>query len=182
MATAPMSQGRSAAGCVVPGSTCSATPTFSCRCRSIGRKESNIILRVINIYNTLFLLFALFIVATSRAAMLAFLVVIFIYLIAKKIHKFIFPFIALLILGGQAFTLFYVRAKGTAIGTTLNTLTEKYTGKRFFSGRDRVWKESLDEVLQSGNIWTGLGNNTQHGEPMVIYIMLMFNSFTNLVS
>ena len=127
-------------------------------------KESNFILRVMNIYNTLLLLFTLFIVATSRAAMLSFLVVIFIYLIVKKLHKFIFPLTALLIIGGQAFTLFYVKAKGTAIGTTLNNLTEKYTGKRFFSGRDRIWKDSLEDVFHSGNIWTGLGNNTQHGE------------------
>ncbi|WP_210470036.1 O-antigen ligase family protein [Sporosarcina sp. 6E9] len=130
----------------------------------INFRESNWILRIINIYNTLFLLYALFMVATSRAAMLAFLVSVFIYLVVKKSHRFVFPFIALLIVGSQAFTLFYLKAKGTTIGMKLNALTEKYTGKRFFSGRDRVWKESLEDVTNSGNIWTGLGNNTQHGE------------------
>jgi O-antigen ligase len=130
----------------------------------INFKESNWILRIMNIYNTLFLLFALFMVATSRAAMLAFIVSVFIYIVVKKLHKFVFPFIALLIVGSQAFTLFYIKAKGTSIGTKLNALTEQYTGKRFFSGRDRVWKESLEDVAHSGNIWTGLGNNTQHGE------------------
>lgn len=146
----------------------------------INFKESNWVLRIMNIYNTLFLLFALFIVATSRAAMLAFLVSIFIYIAVKKLHKFVFPFIALLIVGSQAFTLFYIKAKGTSIGMKLNALTEKYTGKRFFSGRDRVWKESLEDVTHSGNIWTGLGNNTQHGEfngyLHNVYVQLFYQS------
>jgi O-antigen ligase len=146
----------------------------------INLKESNLILRIMNIYNTLFLLYALFFVATSRAAMLAFLASIFIYIVVKKIHKFILPFIALLIIGSQAFTLFYIKVKGTTLGVKLNALTEQYTGKRFFSGRDRIWKESLEEVTHSGNIWTGLGNNTQQGEfngyLHNVYIQLFYQS------
>lgn len=146
----------------------------------INFKESNLILRVINIYNTLFLLYALFFIATSRAAMLAFIVVLILYLTIQKLHKYFLPLIALLIIVSQAFTLFYIKLKSTSIGTTLNQLTVKYTGKNLFSGRERIWKNSIDEVIQSGNVWTGLGNNTEYaslnGYLHNLYVQLFYQS------
>ena len=145
----------------------------------INLKESNKLLRILNIYNTIFLILVLFI-ATSRAAMLAFFVVIFIYLVTKKLHKYTFYFVTALIILSQSFTLFYLQAKDTSLGTFLNELALKYTGKRFFTGRDRAWKESLEDVTQSGSVWTGLGNNIQHDEfngyLHNVYVQLFYQS------
>jgi O-antigen ligase len=145
----------------------------------INIKESNIILRIMNIYNSLFLITALFI-ATSRAAMLAFLVVIFIYLIVKKLHKYIFALIASIIIASQAFIFIYTKAKNTSLGTVLNDITVKFTGKNLFSGRDRIWREAVDEVIHTGDIWTGVGNNTQYagfnGYLHNLYVQLFYQS------
>ncbi|WP_172371516.1 O-antigen ligase family protein [Sporosarcina jiandibaonis] len=145
----------------------------------INIRESNNILRIMNIYNTLFLIAALFI-ATSRAAMLAFVVVIFIYLIVKKLHKYIFSFIASIIIASQAFIFIYTKAKNTSLGTVLNDITVKYTGKNLFSGRERIWGEAIDDVVHSNRIWTGVGNNTQYdgfnGYLHNLYVQLFYQS------
>ncbi|WP_416145244.1 hypothetical protein [Planococcus koreensis] len=60
-------------------------------------------------------------------------------------------------------TITYIYLKYIPLGTTLNDLSIKYTSKNFFSGRDPIWTEAINTVMQNGKFWTGLGNNVQYG-------------------
>ncbi|MGB2991681.1 MAG: O-antigen ligase family protein, partial [Paenisporosarcina sp.] len=102
--------------------------------------------------------------ATSRTAMMAFFIAIFVFFTIKYLHKYTFLILSSLILLSPATTGIYVYLKHTSIGTTLNNLAIEVTGKPFFSGRDAIWSEALDQVLQNGKFWTGLGNNTEFQE------------------
>lgn len=129
----------------------------------INLKVPNILLKLLNFYNLLLLIVVLF-VATSRAAMLAFFIIIFVYLAVSKLHKKVFLFTAFFIAASQAFTLLYIYLHGTQLGNALQELSLNYTGKNFFSGRDVIWRGAFEEVSQSRKFLTGLGNNIQYTE------------------
>lgn len=129
----------------------------------INLNEKNIVLRSLNIYTAILLVITLF-TATSRTAMMAFFIVIFVFFTIKYLHKYTFLIVSSLLLLSPAATGIYVYLKHTSFGTSLNNLTIEVTGKRFFSGRDTIWSEAIDQVLQNGNFWTGLGSNTEFQE------------------
>jgi hypothetical protein len=143
----------------------------------INLNEKNIVLRSLNIYTTILLVITLF-TATSRTAMMAFFIAIFVFFTIKYLHKYTFLILSSLILLSPTATGIYVYLKHTSIGTTLNNLTIEVTGKPFFSGRDTIWSEALDQVLQNGKFWTGLGNNTEF-QNWRVFTTSMCKFFTN---
>ncbi|AIY06275.1 hypothetical protein Plano_2310 [Planococcus sp. PAMC 21323] len=126
----------------------------------INLNEKNIILKVLNLYTTILLVITLF-TATSRTAMMAFIIVIFIFFAIKYLSRFTFQLLTALILLSPVVTALYVYLKYTSIGQTLNDLSIQVTGKIFFSGRDQIWGDAVETVLQKGAFWTGLGINTE---------------------
>lgn len=126
----------------------------------INLNEKNIILKVLNLYTTILLVITLF-TATSRTAMMAFIIVIFVFFAIKYLSRFTFQLMAAVILLSPIVTGLYVYLKHTSIGSSLNDLSLQVTGKNFFSGRDRIWGEAVETVLQKDAFWTGLGINTE---------------------
>lgn len=129
----------------------------------INLKEKNIILKVMNLYTTILLVITLF-TATSRTAMMAFIIVIFVFFAIKYLSRFTFHLLAVLVFLSPIVTGIYVYLKHTSIGRTLNNLSIQVTGKNFFSGRDRIWNEAVEAVLQNNAFWTGLGINNEFKE------------------
>jgi len=126
----------------------------------INLQEKNIILKALNLYTTTLLIITLF-TATSRAAMMAFIIVVFVFFAIKYLSRFTFPLLTALIFLSPVVTGVYVYLKHTSIGRTLNDLSIQVTGKNFFSGRDRIWNEAVEAVLQNNAFWTGLGINNE---------------------
>ncbi|EGA90836.1 hypothetical protein GPDM_03040 [Planococcus donghaensis MPA1U2] len=126
----------------------------------INLHEKNIILKVMNLYTTVLLVVTLF-TATSRTAMMAFIIVIIVFFTIKYISRFTFQLMAALIFLSPVVTGIYVYLKHTSIGENLNDLSIQVTGKNFFSGRDRIWNEAVEAVLQNNAFWTGLGINNE---------------------
>ncbi|WP_282020639.1 O-antigen ligase family protein [Planomicrobium okeanokoites] len=126
----------------------------------INLKEKNVILKSLNIYTAFLLVITLF-TATSRTAMMAFIIIILFFFAIKYLHRYTFYIISFLILLSPIVTGLYVYLKHTAIGQSLNDLSIHITGKNFFSGRDTIWSEALNAVIKSGEIWTGLGTNVE---------------------
>ncbi|MGB6407859.1 MAG: O-antigen ligase family protein, partial [Planococcus donghaensis] len=126
----------------------------------INLHEKNIILKVMNLYTTILLVVTLF-TATSRTAMMAFIIVIFVFFVIKYLSRFTFQLLTALILLSPVVTSIYVYLKHTSIGQNLNNISLQVTGKKFFSGRDRIWGEAVETVLQKDAFWTGLGINTE---------------------
>lgn len=129
----------------------------------INLKEKNIFLLLINIYTTILLITTLF-TAPSRAAIMAFIIVFLMFFAIKYLHKYTFHILASLILISPIVTGLYVYLKHTSIGQSLNELSIQVTGKNFFSGRDRIWGEAVESVLQNSALWTGSGVNIEFKE------------------
>ncbi|XKE94015.1 O-antigen ligase family protein [Metaplanococcus flavidus] len=129
----------------------------------INLKEKNIILKSLNIYTSILLVITLF-TATSRTAIMAFLIVIFVFFAFKYLYNYTFYIMSFLILLSPIVTGLYVYLKYTAIGQSLNDLSIQITGKNFFSGRDTIWNEALDIVINSGVFWMGMGINNEFQE------------------
>ncbi|WP_084244402.1 O-antigen ligase family protein [Planomicrobium okeanokoites] len=126
----------------------------------INLNEKNIFLKSLNIYTTILLVITLF-TATSRAAMMAFLIVVFVFFTIKYVHKFTFYIVACLILLSPAVTGIYIYLKHTTVGQSLNDLSLQVTSKNFFSGRDTIWSDAVNKVFENGAFWTGLGINME---------------------
>src|SRR5690606_38371724 len=110
---------------------------------------------------TILLVITLF-TATSRAAMMAFIIAVVVFFAVKYLHSYL-----LYIVGGIFFlspfiTALYIYLNRIPLGKTLNDLSLKITGKNFFSGRDTIWNEAMDTVFLNGKFWTGLGNNFEY--------------------
>ncbi|PKH10190.1 O-antigen ligase [Planomicrobium sp. MB-3u-38] len=151
----------------------------------INLKEKNIILKSLNIYTTILLVITLF-TATSRTAMMAFFIVVFTFFAIKYLYKYIFYIVTSLILLSPMITGLYIYLKHTSIGQSLNDLSIQVTGKNFFSGRDRIWSEAVENVLQNSAFWTGLGVNNEFqelgGYLHNLYVQVFFQSgFIGLV-
>ncbi|TAA72804.1 O-antigen ligase family protein [Planococcus salinarum] len=129
----------------------------------INLKEKNIVLRSLNIYTLVLLIITLF-TATSRTAMMAFFIVGLVFFAIKYLYRYTFQIVASLVVLSPLATGLYIYLNHTALGTILNDLSLDITGKNFFSGRDRIWNEALDAVVQNGMFWTGLGNNSEFPE------------------
>ena len=129
----------------------------------INLKEKNIALRSLNIYTTFILIITLF-TATSRAAIIAFFIAIIVAFTIKYVYKYIKCITVSLVLLSPIVTVSYVYIKNYSLGQFINSLSIKVTGKNFFSGRERIWNEALDEVILQGKVETGLGNNIEFQE------------------
>lgn len=151
----------------------------------INLKEKNIILKSLNIYTTILLVITLF-TATSRTAMMAFFIVIFTFFVIKYFYRYTFYIVTALILLSPIVTGLYIYLKHTSIGQSLNDLSFQVTGKNFFSGRDRIWSEAVENVLQNSAFWMGLGVNNEFqelgGYLHNLYVQVFFQSgFIGLV-
>lgn len=129
----------------------------------INLKEKNLPLRILNLYTIILLVVTLF-TATSRAAMMAFLIVAFVFFAIKYLHKYSFYIVAALVLLSPVATGIYISLNNTSLGKVLNDLSLQVTGKNFFSGRDTIWSSAVDSVMENGVFWTGLGNNNEFQE------------------
>lgn len=129
----------------------------------INLKEKNIIIKSLNIYTTILLVITLF-TATSRTAMMAFIIVILVFFAIKYLHKYTFHILVSIIIMSPIVTALYVYLKHTSIGQSLNGLSLQVTGKNFFSGRDRIWGEAVESVFQNSFFWTGSGVNMEFKE------------------
>ncbi|WP_390359004.1 O-antigen ligase family protein [Virgibacillus byunsanensis] len=142
-------------------------------------KDSNYLLKTINIYTILMLIVVLF-TATSRTAQLAFIIVLITYLILFKLNKYVFVMVTLLIVFSISFVFFYTLSNETPVGNKLTELSREYTGKNFYSGRDRIWNDAFEEVTNSNDTLTGLGNNIQYeafsGYLHNLYVQLFYQA------
>lgn len=126
----------------------------------INLKEKNLILRSLNIYTTFLLLITLY-TATSRAAVIAFFIVGFVFFTIKYLSKYTFYIVALIMLISPLITGFAMYVKYTGINEIITYRSEIFTLENIFNGRDWIWKDAADVVLNNGMIWTGMGNNAE---------------------
>ncbi|WP_368073005.1 O-antigen ligase family protein [Virgibacillus salinus] len=135
------------------------------------------IFRVINIYSII-LLFIVIYDTNSRTTILALLFVLFIYSFWNKICNYIKPVIISIVALSILITFFYIKIKGTEIGTYLNEVSLKYTDKSLFSGRQRLWEGAINNVVDSDKVLLGLGNNVQfellNGYLHSLYVQLFY--------
>lgn len=100
----------------------------------------------------------------SRTAMLALLgagVVYILWLVIRKYKAVSYSFLALIIGGIMIVTLLYPMANSLPSFEKINTSIIDKTGKTFFSGRERIWIESVDLIKEKPIMGYGMGASLQ---------------------
>lgn len=126
----------------------------------INLKEKNIVLKSLNIYSILILVFTLY-TATSRAAVIAFFIVGFVFFATEYFQKYIFYIVASIMLISPIITAFAMYFKYTGLNEVITYQSEVFTLENIFNTRELIWKDAVDLVINNGTIWTGLGNNAE---------------------
>ena len=147
----------------------------------INLKEKNIVLRSLNIYTTILLIITLF-TATSRAAVLAFFIVGFVFFAIKYFHKYTFYIVASIMLISPIISGLSMYIKYTGLSQIVTYRSGIFNLENIFNGREWIWKDAADVVINSGKIWTGLGNNAEFellgGYLHNLYVQVFFQGGT----
>lgn len=145
----------------------------------INLKEKNIVLRSLNVYTTFLLVITLY-TATSRAAVIAFFIVGLVFFTTKYLQKYTLYIVSSIMLISPVITAFAMYIKHTSLSQIITYRSEIFTLENVFNGRDWIWKDAADVVINNGMIWTGLGNNVEFellgGYLHNLYVQVFFHS------